>query len=80
MARRGGGIGRRKGLKILRFFDRAGSSPAPGTKFLQKKFDKFFLFYSVQVVLVVSVSCACEADRWKKEQKSGDSYEQGSVD
>ena len=30
----GGGIGRHKGLKIPRQQYRAGSSPAPGTKFL----------------------------------------------
>ena len=32
LKRRCGGIGRRKGLKIPRFNDRAGSSPASGTK------------------------------------------------
>ena len=31
----GGGIGRRKGLKIPRWQHRAGSSPAPGTTYYQ---------------------------------------------
>ena len=34
--RPGGGIGRRKGLKIPRWQHRAGSSPAPGTTFLNR--------------------------------------------
>ena len=36
MVRPGGGIGRRAGLKIQWSFDRAGSSPAPGTGFTAK--------------------------------------------
>ena len=43
--RRCGGIGRRKGLKIPRFNDRAGSSPASGTKNRGKIFGFYPYFF-----------------------------------
>jgi hypothetical protein len=45
LTRRGGGIGRRSGLKIRRNKIRVGSTPTPGTPNVKKKLlDEQFLF------------------------------------
>ena len=49
-----GGIGRRKGLKILREQSRAGSSPATSTKSYQAEKVQFCIFFSLIVCVIFS--------------------------
>jgi hypothetical protein len=59
---RGGGIGRRTGLKIPRWKQRAGSIPAPGTSdysLRQTSTNKLHIFYRLQLFLfLVSITHA----------------------
>ncbi len=46
----GGGIGRRKGLKIPRWKHRAGSIPAPGTIYTLRTLEFSYIINSVELV------------------------------